>query len=70
MGIPRQHHGVSEIPGLSFIGLLWQRSQASATLAGPALDVAAVTEHLGIPPSADLATTLAAYRGGAIPAMP
>ena len=34
-GIPRQHRGVSEIPGLYFIGLLWQHSQASATLFGP-----------------------------------
>jgi putative flavoprotein involved in K+ transport len=63
MGIPRQHHGVSDIPGLSFIGLLWQQSQASATLAGPALDAAAVTAHLGVPPSAELATVIAALRG-------
>ncbi len=63
MGIPRQHHGVSDIPGLSFIGLLWQQSQASATLGGPALDVAAVTAHLGVPPSAEVAEVVAAYRG-------
>ena len=70
MGFPRQHHGVSDIPGLSFIGLLWQQSQASATLAGPALDVAAVTARMGVPPSAEVAAAVGAYMGAAIPAMP
>ncbi len=63
MGIPRQHHGVSDIPGLSFIGLLWQQGMASATLGGPALDAAAITAHLGVPPSAELAPVVAAFRG-------
>lgn len=51
-GIPRQHRGVSEIPGLSFIGLLWQHSQASATLIGPALDAPYLAERMGLTPSA------------------
>ena len=38
LGYPRQVRGVSAVPGLSFLGLLWQRSQASASLIGPALD--------------------------------
>jgi putative flavoprotein involved in K+ transport len=37
-GYPRNERGVSEIPGLHFLGLLWQHSQASASLIGPELD--------------------------------
>ena len=46
-GIPRQHRGVSEIPGLYFIGLLWQHSQASATLFGPTVEHAVPRGALG-----------------------
>jgi putative flavoprotein involved in K+ transport len=35
---PRQVRGVAAVPGLFFLGLLWQHSQASAFLVGPALD--------------------------------
>ena len=38
LGYPRNTRGVSTIPGLYFVGLLWQHSQASASLVGPALD--------------------------------
>jgi len=38
MGYPRNARGVSDVPGLSFLGLLWQHSQASASLVGPSLD--------------------------------
>jgi putative flavoprotein involved in K+ transport len=38
LGYPRNERGVSPIPGLYFLGLLWQHSQASASLVGPALD--------------------------------
>ena len=53
-GIPRQHRGVSEIPGLYFIGLLWQQSQASATLFGPTIDTPylAARMALGLPEDA------------------
>jgi putative flavoprotein involved in K+ transport len=38
LGYPRNMRGVAEIPGLFFLGLLWQHSQASASLVGPGLD--------------------------------
>jgi putative flavoprotein involved in K+ transport len=37
-GYPRNARGVSAIPGLSFLGLLWQHSQASSSLLAPHLD--------------------------------
>jgi putative flavoprotein involved in K+ transport len=37
-GVPVHHRGVTDIPGLSFIGMLWQRDNASANLAGVARD--------------------------------
>jgi putative flavoprotein involved in K+ transport len=40
LGLPRHVRGVSEIPGLSFIGLLWQHNQTSANLVGVAADAA------------------------------
>ena len=39
-GLPRHVRGVSEIPGLTFIGLLWQHNQTSANLVGVAADAA------------------------------
>ena len=39
-GVPRHVRGVSEVPGLSFIGLLWQHNNASANLSGVAVDAA------------------------------
>lgn len=48
-GFPRQHRGVAEVPGLYFIGLLWQHTQASATLFGPRLDAAYLVERMGLP---------------------
>jgi len=35
---PRNVRGVADVPGLFFLGLLWQHSQASASLVGPELD--------------------------------
>jgi putative flavoprotein involved in K+ transport len=37
-GLPRHVRGVSDIPGLTFIGLLWQHNQASASFGGVATD--------------------------------
>jgi putative flavoprotein involved in K+ transport len=37
-GVPVHHRGVTDVPGLSFIGMLWQRDNASANLAGVARD--------------------------------
>ena len=33
-GLPRHSRGISEVPGLTFIGLLWQHTNASANLLG------------------------------------
>jgi putative flavoprotein involved in K+ transport len=48
MGFPRQTRGVSEVPGLYFIGSLWQHNQASATLVGVDLDARALAERMGL----------------------
>jgi putative flavoprotein involved in K+ transport len=48
MGFPRQTRGVSEVPGLYFIGSLWQHTQASATLVGVDLDARALAERMGM----------------------
>jgi putative flavoprotein involved in K+ transport len=39
-GVPRHVRGVTEVPGLSFIGLLWQHNNGSANLGGVAVDAA------------------------------
>ena len=38
LGYPRNTRGVAALPDLYFLGLLWQHSQASASLVGPTLD--------------------------------
>jgi len=48
-GIPRQQEGVSDVPGLFFLGLLWQRNQLSATLMGPAVDARRLAGAMGLP---------------------
>jgi putative flavoprotein involved in K+ transport len=45
-GFPRQKRGVTDVPGLYFLGLLWQHTQASATLFGPNLDAGHLAEHM------------------------
>jgi putative flavoprotein involved in K+ transport len=40
LGVPRHVRGISEVPGLTFIGLLWQHNQASANFVGVATDAA------------------------------
>lgn len=45
-GYPNQTRGVSEVPGLYFLGLMWQASLASATLVGPMLDGPIIAEAL------------------------
>ncbi len=51
-GFPRQRRGVTDVPGLYFIGLLWQHTQASATLIGPRIDAPHLMEHMGLPVAA------------------
>jgi putative flavoprotein involved in K+ transport len=38
LGVPRHVRGVSEVPGLTFLGMLWQLDNGSANLAGVARD--------------------------------
>jgi putative flavoprotein involved in K+ transport len=45
MGFPRTTRGVSEVAGLSFIGVLWQHNQASANLIGVAMDAGYLAER-------------------------
>jgi putative flavoprotein involved in K+ transport len=53
MGIPRQKRGVSEVPGLYFLGLIWQHNQVSATLFGPHQDGPYVATQMGVPVTED-----------------
>jgi putative flavoprotein involved in K+ transport len=48
-GFPRQRRGVTDVPGLYFIGLLWQTGQGSATLFGAAPDARQLAVQLGLP---------------------
>jgi putative flavoprotein involved in K+ transport len=46
-GYPRNRRGVASVPGLYFLGLLWQHSQASASLVGPELDAPYLVDVMG-----------------------
>lgn len=48
MAYPRQERGVAHIPGLFFLGLLWQHSQASASLVGPEFDGPYLVERMAL----------------------
>ncbi len=48
MGFPRQSRGVSEVPGLYFLGSLWQHDQMSATLVGLPRDARALASRMGL----------------------
>ena len=45
---PRQGRGVSEVPGLYFIGSLWQHDMASATLFGLPRDARFLAARMGL----------------------
>jgi putative flavoprotein involved in K+ transport len=47
LGYPQNVRGVAAVPGLYFLGLLWQHSQASASLVGPELDAPYLVEDMG-----------------------
>ncbi len=53
LGYPKQVRGVAEVPGLYFLGLLWQHAQPSATLIGPLMDGPYLAERMGLPIPAD-----------------
>jgi putative flavoprotein involved in K+ transport len=46
LGYPEHERGVTPVPGLYFLGLLWQHSQASASLVGPTLDAPHIAEAI------------------------
>jgi putative flavoprotein involved in K+ transport len=48
MGLPRTNRGVSDVPGLFFVGALWQTNQLSATLFGPRVDGRHIAEAMGL----------------------
>lgn len=48
MGFPRHQRGVTDVLGLYFLGLLWQHTQASATLIGPRLDAPHLLQAMGL----------------------
>ncbi|HEX6868399.1 MAG TPA: hypothetical protein VF119_06320, partial [Candidatus Limnocylindrales bacterium] len=48
MGFARQVRGVSDVPGLSFVGSLWQHDLASATLFGVGRDAAFLADRMGL----------------------
>ena len=48
LGFPRQVRGVAAVPGLFFIGSLWQHSQASATLFGVDTDARELARRMGL----------------------
>jgi putative flavoprotein involved in K+ transport len=51
-GYPRNVRGVTAVPGLYFLGLLWQHSQASASLLSPELDGPYLVERMARSPRA------------------
>lgn len=48
-GFPRHRRGVSELPGLYFLGLPWLHTMASATLAGASFDGSYLADQMGLP---------------------
>jgi putative flavoprotein involved in K+ transport len=45
-GQPRQHRGVSEVPGLYFLGLQWMSRMASSFMSGVGDDAAVLADHI------------------------
>jgi putative flavoprotein involved in K+ transport len=66
LGYPRNERGVACVPGLHFLGLLWQHSQASASLVGPSLDGPFLVERMGRRGSGAPYACAAASRAGPV----
>ena len=47
-GTPIHHHGITDVPGLAFLGLPWQRNRGSALVGWVGRDAAALAEHLAV----------------------
>ena len=50
LGFPKQRRGASDVPGLYFLGSLWQHSLVSATLFGPTVDGPPLLARMGLTP--------------------
>jgi putative flavoprotein involved in K+ transport len=44
---PVHYHGITDVPGLAFLGLPWQRNRGSALVGWVGRDAALLAEHLG-----------------------
>jgi putative flavoprotein involved in K+ transport len=53
-GYPRQRRGVTEVPGLYFVGLIWQHNQLSSTLVGASIEAEHVARQMGLQQDAEL----------------
>ena len=49
-GAPIHSHGVTDVPGLAFLGLPWQRNRGSALLGWVGRDAAILARQLGARP--------------------
>jgi putative flavoprotein involved in K+ transport len=45
-GMPHHREGISPVPGLYFMGLVWQRASTSALIQGAARDAAFIAKHI------------------------
>jgi putative flavoprotein involved in K+ transport len=45
-GAPIHHHGITDVPGLAFLGLPWQRSRGSALVGWVGQDAELLADHL------------------------
>ncbi len=45
-GVPRHRHGVSDVPGLYFLGLQWLSKMKSSFLSGVGDDAAVLADHI------------------------
>jgi putative flavoprotein involved in K+ transport len=46
-GAPLHRHGITEVPGLYFIGLQWLSKMSSSFLSGVGDDAAVLADHIG-----------------------
>jgi putative flavoprotein involved in K+ transport len=58
-GVPRQDRGVSEVPGLYFLGLPWQHTFVSAALVGVGSDASYLAGRMGLIDTAEVGTVSA-----------
>ncbi len=58
-GVPRQDRGVSEVPGLYFLGLPWQYTFVSAALVGVGSDATYLAGRMGLIDTAEVGTVSA-----------